>query len=242
MKLIKLMTALFVACVATSAIAAPKIYAGIEGGYNKMSVSTEGYTGSTNVDGNWTDATTESRKKPNTFANVHVGMLFPVSTNLSLGGQLGYSYYGQYTTSESFTRTLTSGVNSGNVTVNKNTTNKTTISSVNLLGVAKYKIDSFNVTGLAGVGEFIMSSSGSELVNNRPGQDLTTNVGEAKVANHEALTPIAGIQLGYDVTSNVDLYISYRHVFGNDYTHNVSADNHKAPKMDLVGLGVNYTF
>lgn len=196
----------------TNSSSQPAIYAGIEGGYQNMDID-EGSSSSL--------LGSDTVKQPHYYANIHTGVLFPVNQTWSFGGQLGYSYYGQVK-------------ENGNLVLLGKTESKVSISSINLQGVAKAKFNQMYVAMHAGLGYFMMNGSGSI---------ANVNGGEEQTASQTAIEPIAGVQLGYDVTDNVGVYMSYNHVFGANYENgSADTDSNSAPAMDLVGVGVDYTF
>lgn len=120
--------------------ASMKPYAGIEGGYESMDIQNGTY-------GNQSIGSI-TQTKPHGYFNIHGGLLVPMNQTWSLGGQVGYTYYGQIKESATF---LNQNVASSSIAMQ----------SFNFQGVAQANFNSFFVRGLAGIGSFYLSANGA---------------------------------------------------------------------------------
>lgn len=184
---------------------------GVKGGYKDIDIPTSSLSGS--IDGKTLSLSSKIDKY---VGNIHAGYLWPVADVFQLGGQVGYSYYGQYK--------LTGTFDGASASI------KTTYSSVNLEVVGQWNIQSWFVQLRAGGGYFMQNASDSGAFGN------TDHSRDNKWA------PIAGVSGGYFFTDNFSGEVFYDHVFGTNYnsTSVLSAD--KPATMNMVGVGLTYSF
>lgn len=182
-------------------------YVGVKGGYNKMSMP----------DGNFTIAGTPVKGNPNNYtANLHVGYLFPVADQFQLGGQIGYSYYGNWK--------MTQSGSSENI--------KNKYYSLNAQVVGQWNIDDWFVQGRVGAGRFHASITDSDSTNDS--------------SSFNQWKALAGLSGGYYFTENLSAELFYDHVFGKNLKSNAGFTSTSAakqiPAMNSVGIGVTYSF
>ncbi len=180
---------------------------GVKGGYNNMDLPTsEGTVGDFTLTG----------KKDKMVGDLHMAYLWPVADVFQLGAQLGYSYYGKYTLTETAPET-------------GSTDNKITAFNLQLLG--QWNIQQWFVQGRVGAGYFHQSNAG--------------NSADDSTDSSNKIAPIAGLSGGYFFTDNFSAEVFVDHVFGKNYSSMSdfsSSSTNKPPVMTSAGLGVTYSF
>jgi len=216
-----IITAIAAAVVATCgsvyATNASGFFLGLGGGYNNADLPTGSQTFSPLA---FPYTVTASKQK--FFLNANAGYLFAIGkSGFDVGPQIGYTYYGNYKLSE---RTVGIATVSGH--------NKTTIQSINFKLDGRYTIDSFFLGANAGIGDFLLHSSG----------ELSDNSSHVYVpSNGNSWDFMSGASLGYNITKNVSVEATYEHVFGQDIKMNDTNTN-KAPTMNMFGGAVTVYF
>lgn len=181
------------------------LYIGAKVGYNKMDVPTGDFT----VSGASLNGKTDKY-----VGNIHVGYLMPVADQFQLGGQLGYSRYGQY-------KVTASGADAF----------KDTISSFNILAVGQWNIEQWFVQGRLGMGRFLAHDSGDA------SSVAGTNFQNKWIA-------IAGLSGGYFFSENLSGEVFYDHSFGKNLkaSNMTETSQNKMPTMNSIGIGLTYSF
>lgn len=200
-------------------------YVGVSGGLNGASMPSTtalendvlGSPGVTQVSGTIKDS--------GYYLNAHMGYLFPIVNRLAIGPQIGYSYYGE--NKISISRTVFG--------TQQSATETQTVESVNFLAVAKFNFtQDWFITANGGIGRFFndVQLSGPSL-SNRAQNNLDAH-------SPDTWEAMAGASVGYDIYKGLSLSVNYEHIFGADNDNSPLFT--KAPKMDLLGLGLTYTF
>lgn len=213
--------ALISVAMATTAFATEQkggFFVGVKGGYNSMDYPTGEQT--------LTDAgnTLVLKASKDTYiVNIHGGYTWPIADEFQLGGQLGYSNYGQY---------KVSGNNSSNTG-----TSSLNLQSLNLLLVGQYDVEKWFVEGRVGSARMIPSESGA-VTNNGTGY-------KADSKNHWDV--ITGASIGYYFNENLSMKFFYDHIFGKAWTWqdfgSEDGNQKDAPaSIDSFGLGLTWRF
>ncbi len=210
-----------------------QIYVGAEGGLADAGFDLDKfYKSYIPSDLTGTDLTSVSykRKSYNLYGNLHVGMLFPVADDISVGGQLGYDKFGNQ-------QVKLSATNYSNVSDSSKESEKISDLNAELVVQGVYNKFFGNVHG--GMGYFMIDNSGEV-------KNFSSGVVPASAANttgapqnKNSLRPIAGVEFGYSFTDHVQGYVDYNHVFGTN-THGDFSN--KVPNINTLGVGVNYVF
>lgn len=205
-----------------------QVYVGAEGGWADQGFDLNKFY--KNYVSTADHASSYKHKSYNMYGDVHVGALFPVADEVSIGGQLGYGLYGKQ-------EVKLSATNNANVSDSSKESEQISDLNAQFIVQTTYKQFFGNVHG--GVGYFMVHNSGE--VKNFASGEVPASEANTTMApkNKNSVRPIAGVTVGYNITDNVQAYVDYNHVFGSKTQGNFSD---KVPNINTLGVGVNYVF